>query len=82
MVVTFRLGVDMSPAWYTPEQATAALAKVTEEVNLLGYTRICPESLTALIDESQKWGWQPGVREAYQIVMHAFRALLEPIGGW
>jgi len=59
-----------------------ALEIVSAQVKLMGYSRISPESLQALIDEGEFWGWAPGVKPAYLKVMKGFRALLEPKGGW
>lgn len=57
---------------------------VTKAVQTLGHTHINPESLTALIDHTDEWGWHslnekfPGVRQAYIRVMNSFRAMFAP----
>ena len=61
------------------------LGLVTQAVQMLGHTHINPESLTALIDHTDEWGWHslnaqfPGVRQAYIRVMDSFRALFAPV---
>lgn len=54
------------------------LTTVTEAVNLLGFERINPESLTALGEAIDRDEVSFEARRAYRIVMSGFRALFAP----
>lgn len=62
----------------------APLQTVTEAVQMLGYERINPESLTALREALDNGDFGPNggvVARAYRTVMAGFRALLAPVEG-
>lgn len=61
----------------------AAMDEVTRAVKELGFDSISPESLEALEEANRDGGWSSSyTRAAYNITMHGFRRLLEPVGGW